>query len=73
MLGLDVASTEFYSKSKYNLAGENLILSSEKLVLYYENLIKNYPIISIEDPMSENDWSGWEEITHCIGEKCQLG
>ena len=71
-LGLDVASTEFYSKSKYNLAGENLILSSEKLVLYYENLIKNYPIISIEDPMSENDWSGWEEITHCIGEKCQL-
>ena len=69
---LDVASTEFFKKDKYNLEGENLLLSSDDLISYYENLVKEYPIISIEDPISENDWEGWTNITETIGKKCQL-
>lgn len=71
-IALDVASTEFYSDKKYILKGENLTLSTEKLILYYENLVKNYPIISIEDGITENDWTGWKDLTTSLGNKCQL-
>ena len=71
-IGLDVASSEFYQNKKYKLKGENLELSAEHLIKYYENLLRNYPIISIEDPLQENDWKGWTMITSAIGDQCQL-
>ena len=71
-LGLDVASTEFFKNKKYHLQGEKLILSSKELMNYYENLLKNYPIISIEDGLSEDDWDGWGELTNRLSKKCQL-
>lgn len=71
-IGLDVAASEFFSDDKYNLIGENLSLSSDDLIKYYENLISNYPILSIEDALNENDWTGWQNLTEKIGKKCQL-
>ena len=71
-LGLDVAASEMYSSKKYNLSGESLLLNSEKLIKYYENLVENFPIISIEDGLDENDWTGWKLLTQTIGHKCQL-
>jgi len=72
VLALDAASTEFYKDGKYNLAGENKILSSDELIKYYENLINNYPISSIEDACSEADFEGWKNITAALGNKIQL-
>jgi enolase len=72
VLALDSASTEFYKDGKYNLAGENKILSSDDLIKYYENLINNYPISSIEDACSEADFEGWKNITTALGKKIQL-
>ena len=71
-IGLDVASSEFYENKRYKLEGENLELTSESLIKYYENLINNYPIISIEDALDEGDWEGWTNLTNAIGNKCQL-
>ena len=71
-IGLDVASSEFYKNKRYKLEGENLELTSESLIKYYENLINNYPIISIEDALDESDWEGWTNLTSSIGNKCQL-
>ena len=71
-IGLDVASSEFYQNKRYKLEGENLDLTTENLIKYYENLINNYPIISIEDALDENDWQGWTDLTHAIGNRCQL-
>ena len=71
-LALDAASTEFYKNGKYNLVGENKILSSDELIKYYENLVNNYPIFSIEDACSENDHQGWKNITATLGKKIQL-
>ena len=71
-IGLDVASSEFYENKRYKLKGENLELTSESLIKYYENLINNYPIISIEDALDEADWEGWTNLTNAIGNKCQL-
>ncbi len=71
-LALDAASTEFYSDGKYNLKGENKILSAEEMVDYYASLVGDYPIISIEDGMSEDDWAGWKLLTDRIGDKVQL-
>ena len=71
-IGLDVASSVFYSKNLYNLEGEKLKLTSDSLKKYYENLIRNYPIISIEDALDENDWEGWKNLTNTVGDKCQL-
>jgi enolase len=71
-LGLDVASSEFYSDGKYRLAGDNLILSSSEMVDYLANLASQYPIISIEDGLAENDWDGWKLLTEKIGPKIQL-
>ncbi len=72
LLSLDVASTEFYKDNKYELKGEGKTLSSEEMVEYLENLSSNFPIYSIEDGMSEDDWEGWIELTKKIGNKLQL-
>ena len=72
MLSLDVASTEFYKNSKYNLVGEKKILSSDQMISYLKDLSSTYPIFSIEDGMSEDDWEGWGNLTKEIGEKIQL-
>ena len=71
-IALDVAASEFFNKQMYKLSGESLEVNSHGLIKYYDNLIKNYPIISIEDGLDENDWDGWRALTSEIGEKCQL-
>lgn len=72
-IALDVASSEFYNEKKgYTLSGENRTLSSKELVEYYENLCSKYPIVSIEDGLSEDDWDGWKILTEKLGSKVQL-
>jgi enolase len=71
-LALDAAASEFYKNNKYILKGENLELSSQQMVSYYSNLIKTYPIFSIEDAMSEDDIDGWQLLTKELGNKIQL-
>ncbi len=71
-LALDVAATEFFHEEKYILAGEKQTLNCGGLIKYYEELVKNYPIISIEDPLSEDDHVGWKEMTALMGERIQL-
>lgn len=71
-LGIDVAASEFYSNGEYILAGENRTLSTDELIDFYEELISKYPIISIEDPVDENDWEGFVKITNKLGKKVQL-
>ena len=70
MIALDAAATEFYKDGKYNI--ENKKLTSEELVDYYANLCEKYPIFSIEDPLAEDDFSGWKKITEKLGDKIQL-
>ena len=69
-LAMDVAATEFYKENKYNFEGKSQ--SSQSMIDYYEKLVANYPLVSIEDPLSEDDWVGWAEITKALGEKVQL-
>ena len=71
-LALDCASTEYYKDGKYVLAGENKTLSSDENVAYLEALVNDYPIISIEDGMAEDDWAGWKSLTDAIGDRVQL-
>lgn len=71
-LAIDVAASEFYENGKYNLKGEGKILTTDELIAYYEELITKYPIISIEDPVDENDWEGFQKITQKLGDKIQL-
>lgn len=71
-LALDVAASEFYENGIYNLKGENKKLTTNELILYYEDLISKYPIISIEDPVDQNDWEGFQTITAILGDKVQL-
>jgi len=71
-LAVDVAASEFYEKKTYNLAGDGKKLSSAEMVGYYEKWMKKYPMISIEDGMSEADWPGWEALTKALGAKVQL-
>lgn len=71
-LGLDVASSEFFKDNKYHLSGDKKVLSSAEFVEYFDNLVKQYPIISIEDGMAENDWDGWKLLTEKLGKKIQL-
>ncbi len=71
-LAMDVASTEFHKNGKYNLSGEGKVLDSGEFADYLEGLVNNYPIVSIEDGMDEDDWDGWSELTRRIGDKCQL-
>ena len=69
-LALDVASSELYKDGKYELEGKKF--SSDELISYYEKLCEKYPIFSIEDGLSEDDWSGWAELTKRLGSKVQL-
>ncbi len=71
-LGLDVASSEFYSNGVYTLNSINKTLKSDELSNYLEDLCDKYPIISIEDGMAEDDWDGWRILTKSLGEKVQL-
>ena len=71
-LALDVASSEFYKDHVYHLTTENLILNSEGMVDYLTDLVKKYPILSIEDGMAEEDWIGWEFLTQKLGSHIQL-
>ena len=71
-LALDVASTEFFKNGRYELKGEGKSLSSSEFVDYLEALTNDYPIISIEDGMSEDDWTGWVELQSRIGDRVQL-
>ena len=71
-LGLDVASSEFYEKGVYNMKGEGKKMTSDKMIKFYESWVKQYPIISIEDGMSEKDWKGWKLLTDHMGSKVQL-
>ncbi len=71
-LGLDAAASEFYENGVYDLKGEGKKKSSEEMVAFYEELIKRYPIITIEDGMSEKDWKGWKLLTNALGKKIQL-
>ena len=72
VLALDVAATELYKDGKYHLEGEGKVLTAEEMVAYYEELINKYPIISIEDGLSEDDWEGWKMMTERIGDRVQL-
>ena len=72
LLGLDVASTEFFENGKYNLTGEGKRLSSEQFVDFLADWAKRYPIVSIEDGMAEDDWDGWKLLTDRIGNTLQL-
>ncbi|WP_135076499.1 phosphopyruvate hydratase [Terasakiella sp. SH-1] len=71
-VALDVASSEFYNDGKYELAGEGKSLSSEEMARYLADLVEKFPIVSIEDGMDEDDWTGWKILTDLIGDKCQL-
>jgi len=72
LLGLDVASSEFFENGKYNLTGEGKRLTSEQFVDFLANWSTQYPIVTIEDGMSEHDWAGWKLLTDRIGNKVQL-
>ena len=71
-MAIDVAASEFYQDGKYYLKGENRVLDTNELINYYEELINKYPIISIEDPVDENDWEGFTLITEKLGNRIQL-
>ena len=71
-IALDIASSEFFEKEKYILKGESKSLTTNQLIDYYQKLISKYPIISIEDGLHEDDWTGWAELSKKIGNKCQL-
>jgi|SRR5262245_387083 len=71
-LGLDVASSEFFKNGKYKMEGEGKTLGSDEMVKFYEDLVKRYPILTIEDGMAEDDWDGWAALTRALGGKVQL-
>jgi len=71
-LALDVAATEFFKDGRYVLEGENRSLTSDEMAAYLADLAANYPIFSIEDGMSEDDWDGWRALTERIGDRVQL-
>ena len=71
-IGIDAASSEFYKDGTYNLTSEGLKLANSEFVDYLASWVKKYPIISIEDGMDENDWEGWEMLTHKLSNSVQL-
>jgi enolase len=71
-LGLDCAATEFFKNGAYHYEGEGKTRTIDEQVAYLAKLVEAYPIASIEDGMSEDDWAGWKELTNAIGNKCQL-
>ncbi len=72
VLALDVAASELHKDGKYHLATENSSLTSEEMVAWYESLVKDFPIVSIEDGLAEHDWDGWKHLTQTIGHEVQL-
>ena len=72
LLALDSASSEFFHDGKYQLQGEGRSLTAKQMADYYSDLVSNYPIISIEDGMAEDDWEGWTILTERIGDRVQL-
>ncbi len=71
-IALDAASSEFYKDGKYELKGDGRVLSAEELVEFYADLVKRFPIVSLEDGMAEDDWQGWKILTQKLGDKIQL-
>ena len=71
-IALDPASTEFFKNGKYDYEGEGVVRSIDEQVNYLAKLVTDYPIVSIEDGMAEDDWEGWKKLTDKIGSKCQL-
>ena len=71
-IAIDVAASEFYKDGMYHLVGENRSLTTDELIDFYEELVSKYPIISIEDPVDENDWEGFTKITERLGDRVQL-
>lgn len=69
-LGLDVAATEFFSGGKYNFEGKKV--TAEHLAEYYSDLVASYPLVTIEDPLAEDDWKGWAQLTAQLGDKVQI-
>jgi enolase len=72
VFAIDAASSEFYKDGLYKLTSLNKSLDSDKMINFWEKLITNAPIFSIEDPLSENDWDSWRALTESIGQKVQL-
>lgn len=72
MLALDVAASQWYDGENYHLPKSNRSYSTDELISYFENLISSYPIYSIEDPLSEEDWDGWQKLTKQLGTSCQI-
>ncbi len=72
VIALDVAATELYKNGKYHFAGEKHHFTSDELIAYYQTLVDEYPIISIEDAMAEDDWEGWIKLTEVLGSEIQL-
>jgi enolase len=72
-LALDPAASEFYKDGKYILSAESSPnKSSQEMIAFYENWVRQYPILSIEDPLAEDDWDGWKELTKRLGKKIQV-
>jgi enolase len=71
-IALDAASNEFYENGCYSLKGEKKVLSSEEMVAFYADWVNKYPIVSLEDGLSEDDWDGWAALTRALGERVQL-
>ncbi|MBE6146821.1 MAG: phosphopyruvate hydratase [Firmicutes bacterium] len=71
-IAIDVAASEFFKDGKYELVGEGRSLTTDELIDFYEELVNKYPIVSIEDPVDENDWEGFTKITERLGDRIQL-
>jgi enolase len=71
-IALDPAASEVYKDGKYHLEGDGKVLSSDEMVSYWVDWINNYPIVSLEDGLAEDDWDAWKNITDQVGKRCQL-
>lgn len=72
VFALDVAATEMFKDGKYHFAGEGITRDTEEMIAFYEELVKAYPIVSIEDPLDEDEWDAWAEMTRRLGDRVQL-
>lgn len=71
-IAMDIASSEFYDKDHYVLKTNGYWKSSDDLINWYTWILDNYPLVSIEDGLAENDWAGWKDMTERLGDRCQL-
>ena len=72
LIALDAASSEWYDGENYVMPKSGKRYTTSEMIDYFENLVNNYPIFSLEDPLAEEDWQGWQEITRILGHKCRL-